>query len=110
MRRSERVAKAYRDGEPLPHINYARTLGAQLIHPLHAWTDGSRRVHVAFAALGGEVFAASFSRRDMARMLRVRETRQIRLSGDPTCPTRTLLDLLTRNLIPSGWFTKEERG
>lgn len=98
------MAKAYREGEPLPYTNYARALGGRLIHPLHAWTDASQRVHVAFAALGGDVFTASFSREDLARLLRVRETRQVRLSGDPTCPTRTLLDLLTRNLIPSKWL------
>lgn len=103
-RRRERVARAFREGKALPHIDWAKHLGGRPLHPLHAWTDGSRRVYVAFAGHGGKVFAASFSRKDLARMLRVWETQQIRLSPDPTISTRTLLDLITRKLIPSGWL------
>lgn len=107
MRRTERIARAYRLGEPLPPINYAKTLGARPIFPLHAWTDASQRVYIAFAAHGGRLFAASFSRGDLARLSKVRETRQLALSKDPTMPTRTLLDLTTRSLIPSGWFKEQ---
>ncbi len=107
MRRSERIAQAYRQGAPLPPIDYAKAVGGRPIFPLRAWTDASQRVYVAFAAHGGKLFAASFSRRDLARLLKVRETTHIPLSKDPTMPTRTLLDLVTRSLIPSGWFKRE---
>ena len=59
---------------------------------------------VAFGEFGGRVSVASFAKSDLRRMLRAQP---FNLSEetilDPTATQRVILDLLTRNMLPSRW-------
>jgi len=59
---------------------------------------------VAFAEFGGRVAVASFSHKDLERMLRTQAFALSEETGiDPTATQRVILDLLTRNMLPSRW-------
>ncbi len=59
---------------------------------------------MALAEFGGRVAVASFSRMDLIRMLRAEPFARTRETAlDPATTQRVILDLLTRNMLPSRW-------
>ena len=104
MNRKE-VARAYRTGAPLPPPDYAKALGGHQAHVLRFWADpGGGRVFVAFAEMGGRIAVASFSHDDLQRMLVAQPFALSEETAlDPTAGQRVILDLLTRNMLPSRW-------
>ena len=99
------VARAYRAGAPLPPPDYAKALGGHQAYALRFWSDpGGDRTFIAFAEHGGRVSVASLSNSDLRRMLSARPfTRSHETERDPTAGPRVILDLLTRNMLPSRW-------
>lgn len=89
-------------------VDYSKALNATLIHPLRAFADGSGRVYVVFGGVKGKRSIASFSAEDIERLAHPKPFAPLVLHYDPTIPTRTLLALVTRNMIPSEWFKELE--
>ena len=108
--RIRRVARAFREGQPMPQVDAAKALSASRVHPLYAWADASGWVHVVMMGKRGRKQLASFNRAGLVRLARMIAFTTIEMDFNEDIKPTDLVDIVTRNVVPSKWLSKMEEG
>ena len=106
--RLRRVARAFREGLPMPQVDPGKVFGARRIYATNAWADASGHVHLLMAGKGKgkKRCVTSLTRADLVRMARMRVFEPLELSYNEDIRPADLVDIVTRNVVPSKWLRK----
>ena len=108
--RIRRVARAFREGLPMPQVDVTKAmkeLRAKRLYPVKAWADASGWVHVVVLGKRRR-FIVSLTRRDLVKLARMTPFTTSELQYNDLMRDADLVDMVTRNDVPSKWLGEME--